>query len=250
MMNKTDNSKERRPDPVRPPEQILAIDTSSASGSIALVQSGSVTAELTVGNAGRHSEWLLPAIEEFMKDCGLDISEVDLFAASSGPGSFTGLRIGVSTLKGLAWALSRPVIGVSALEALAMNIKGRDALISPVFDARKGQLYSALFTLSRGCLKRVTQDAAVYPGELAGMLAGSGLLDGAAPLIFIGHGLSVYGDIIKAGIDGALFAEEELWEVSAGNIGLLAASKFGEAVTPMELLPVYRRASEAEFKRN
>jgi len=236
MMEKTDNLEEQRPDlvksPVKPPEKILAIDTSSVAGSIALIQDGSVTDELTVGKAGRHSEWLLPAIEE------------------NGPGSFTGLRIGVSTLKGLAWALSRPVIGVSTLEALAMNIKGQDALICPVFDARKGQVYTAFFILKHGCLERVTPDVAVNPEEISGLLAGTGLLGESVPLIFIGHGLSVYGELIKAEIDGSSFAEEGLWDVSAGNIGLLASSKFGEAVTPVELLPTYRRPSEAEFKRN
>ncbi|VAV84400.1 tRNA threonylcarbamoyladenosine biosynthesis protein TsaB [hydrothermal vent metagenome] len=254
MMEKTDNLEEQRPDlvksPVKPPEKILAIDTSSVAGSIALIQDGSVTDELTVGKAGRHSEWLLPAIEEFLKGCKLDISEVDLFAAGNGPGSFTGLRIGVSTLKGLAWALSRPVIGVSTLEALAMNIKGQDALICPVFDARKGQVYTAFFILKHGCLERVTPDVAVNPEEISGLLAGTGLLGESVPLIFIGHGLSVYGELIKAEIDGSSFAEEGLWDVSAGNIGLLASSKFGEAVTPVELLPTYRRPSEAEFKRN
>jgi len=233
-----------------PPERILAIDTSSASGSIALVEGGSVTAGQKVAKVGKHSVWLLPAIDDFLKDRRIDISEIDLFAVGSGPGSFTGLRIGISTLKGLAWALSRPVIGVSTLEALAMNIKGRDALICPVFDARKGQVYSALFTLSSGCLERVAADVAMRPEYIPGLVADTGLAGESVPLIFTGHGLSVCGDLIKAGVEGALFAEEGLWDVSAGNIGLLAGGNYGEAVAPIELLPAYRRASEAEFKRN
>ncbi len=233
-----------------PAQRILAIDTSSTSGSVALVEGGTVISELKIARAGTHSERLMPAIEVFLKDCGLGVSEIDLFAVGSGPGSFTGLRVGVSTLKGLAWAVSRPVIGVSTLQALAMNIKEQDALICPVLDARKGQVYSALFMLSCGELERVMEDAAQCPEEVLEVLTDTGLVNESMPLIFLGHGLTVYGDLIKSEIGQPVFAPEELWDVSAGNIGLIAGDSPDEVIAPAELLPTYRRASEAEFKRN
>jgi len=231
-------------------QRILAIDTSSTFGSVALVEGGTVIAEQKISRDSTHSERLMPAIEALLKDCNLGVSEIDLFAVGSGPGSFTGLRVGVSTLKGLAWAVSRPVIGVSTLQALAMNIKEQDALICPVLDARKGQVYSALFMLSCGELERVMEDGAQCPEEVLEVLTDTGLVNESMPLIFVGHGLSVYGDMIKSKIGESIFAPEELWNVSAGNIGLIASSKPDEVVTPVELLPTYRRASEAEFKRN
>ncbi len=233
-----------------PSQRILAIDTSSTFGSVALVEGGAVVSELKISRAGTHSQRLMPAIEGFLKGCGLALSEIDLFAVGSGPGSFTGLRVGVSTLKGLAWAVSRPVIGVSTLQALAMNIKEQDALICPVLDARKGQVYSALFMLSCGELERVMEDAAQRPEEVLEVLTDTGLVNESMPLIFVGHGLGVYGDLIKSEIGQSIFAPEELWDVSAGNIGLIAGARPDEVITPMELLPTYRRASEAEFKRN
>jgi tRNA threonylcarbamoyladenosine biosynthesis protein TsaB len=231
--------------------KILAIDTSSVSGSIALVCDGSVAGELTVGNVGKHSIWLLGAVDEFLKDNGLKVSDIDLFAVGSGPGSFTGLRIGISTVKGLAWSLGRPVIGISTLEALALNVNEEDALICPILDARKKQVYSALFSRKGACLERLTGDRAYDPDELVKTLKGSGYAaKGSLPLTFLGHGLDVYREFISSEIDGCTFASEEDWEVSAASIGLIAHGSMSLATSALELLPTYRRASEAEFKKD
>lgn len=232
------------------PDRILAIDTSSVSGSIALIEGGTLAGELTVGDVGRHSEWLLGAIDEFLKDLGVAVADVDLFAVGNGPGSFTGLRIGVSTLKGLAWALKRPVLGVSTLEALAMNVNASDALICPILDARKKEVYSALFRLRDGRLERLIDDKSQCPEELVQSLKDGGYADNTPlPLTFIGQGLPVYGSLIKSEIEGCVFEDEDLWEINAGNIGLIAHSLHERAVKPLDLSPTYRRASEAEFKR-
>jgi tRNA threonylcarbamoyladenosine biosynthesis protein TsaB len=230
--------------------KILAIDTSSVAGSIALVEDGLVAGELMVSDVGRHSKWLLGAVDEFLKDQGLEVSEIDLFAVGSGPGSFTGLRIGISTLKGLAWALGRPVIGVSTLEALAMNLSVEDGLVCPLLDARKKQVYSALFSVKAGRLERLFNDKAFSPEGLIDALRGGGHIGNDAPtLTFLGHGLDPYAGFIESEIDGCSFAPQGLWDVSAASIGLIAHSRRSEATEPRALLPVYRRASEAEFKR-
>ncbi|MBI2411656.1 MAG: tRNA (adenosine(37)-N6)-threonylcarbamoyltransferase complex dimerization subunit type 1 TsaB [Deltaproteobacteria bacterium] len=224
---------------------ILAIDTSSPSGSIALFSDNRLVAELTVSEAGVHAEWLLKSIDSFLSSLNRSISEVDLFAVTNGPGSFTGIRIGVSAVKGLAWSAGKKAAGVSTLKALSMNLPYSARPVCAVLDARKGEVYSALFDLSGGGIKELMPEAALSPQALVDALASLSL---PSPPIFIGDGLKVYGDLLREKVALASFAPEALWRIRASNIALLAIDDFHR--DPKDLIPVYLRRSEAEIKAN
>ena len=148
---------------------IVAIDTSGPAASCAVMKDGAVV-QLTVMNHGlTHSETIMPALEQAMRAAGLSCAEVDVFAAVAGPGSFTGVRIGVCAVKGLAHAWDRPCARVDALEALAMNFYGFDGLACPILDARRGQVYCAAFDMRAGLPQRVMDDGAM---DLKGLRRG------------------------------------------------------------------------------
>lgn len=224
---------------------ILAIDTSSTSGSIALVSDKGLVAEWTVGDVGTHADWLLKNIFDLLKSVKRAITEVDLFAVSIGPGSFTGLRIGVTTIKGLAWAQGKKVIGVSTLKALAMNFRYSSMAVCPILDARKGEVYSALFRFTEGRLEEAVKEQAIPPKELFNTIFAVNPL----PAVFTGSGLKAYLDAVKENAGHAVIAPEPLWHLRASNIALLAMENPDKAVSPGELTPVYLRKSEAEIKR-
>ncbi|OGP24040.1 MAG: tRNA (adenosine(37)-N6)-threonylcarbamoyltransferase complex dimerization subunit type 1 TsaB [Deltaproteobacteria bacterium GWB2_55_19] len=224
---------------------ILAIDTSSASGSIALSNDKRLVAELTVSEAGAHAEWLLKSIDSFLSAIGSSISDVDFFAVTNGPGSFTGLRIGVSAVKGLAWSTGKKAVGVSALKALSLNLAYSERPVCPVLDARKGEVYSALFKPSGGVIEEILPETAMTPPALIDALS---VLNLPAPPVFIGDGLKAYGDIFKEKVAGASFAHETFWRIRASNIALLAIPECGQDGDPRDLTPVYLRKSEAEIR--
>lgn len=198
--------------------------------------------EWSVGNAGRHAIWLLPSVKSHLENAGLDISQIDLFAVAVGPGSFTGLRIGISTVKGLAWPLGKKAIGISTLAALAMNIPFSSRLVCPVLDARKGEVYSALYDTSNGFPKAVLGDTAMTPAALIAEISKRGV-----SVVFLGSGLDVYSKEIEEGVPGAVLATG-LSLVRASVIGILGFERSGEAVDPAVLTPAYLRRSEAEIK--
>lgn len=224
---------------------ILALDTSSPAGSIALLNDGRLIAEWTVGNAGTHSNWLMKAIDTLLATSGFSVKDIGLYPLTIGPGSFTGLRIGISTVKGLAWPLGKMTAGVSTLKALALNLRYSESTVCPVLDARKGEVYSALYRFEGGELKTILPDANLKPEEL--FRAISEKVSG--PVIFSGSGLSVYGGLISSSVKEAVFAPEPLWLVRASNVALLALSMGEEGyVSAAQLAPVYLRKSEAELK--
>ncbi|MFQ5480115.1 MAG: tRNA (adenosine(37)-N6)-threonylcarbamoyltransferase complex dimerization subunit type 1 TsaB [Thermodesulfobacteriota bacterium] len=227
---------------------ILAIDTSSRSGSIALVDGGLLKSERTVAHAGPHAGWLLSNIAALLTDSSVTLDDIDLYAVAIGPGSFTGLRIGITTVKGLAWSHGRPTAGVSTLEALALNAPFAGIPVCPVLDARKSEVYSALYTFAgRGAPSVVMEPAAIRPELLLARL--NELYPEPAPILFMGAGLGVYGEYIKKNRKGALLAPEPLWFVRASNIAFLAAGKDVIKETPIELTPYYLRKSEAEIRK-
>jgi len=224
---------------------ILAIDTSGRSGSIALVERGRLVAERTAGDAGPHAGWLLKNIAELCSSNGIALNEIDLFAAAMGPGSFTGLRIGLTTIKGLAWSLQKPVAPVCTLSALAMNAFGSNAPLCPVLDARKSEVYAGLFIFRDGEIKTLMEPLSIRPLRLLDNL--QKIYPEAEPLIFLGNGLGVYGGLIQGARKNALLAPEPLWHVRAANIAYLAEKKAAPC-TALSLAPLYLRKSEAEIK--
>jgi tRNA threonylcarbamoyladenosine biosynthesis protein TsaB len=238
---------------------ILALDTSTFSGSIALVKDGRLLGALTTPDVGTHSKWLMPSIDALLGDGRVGLEEVDYIALTNGPGSFTGLRIGVSVVKGLAWALGKPVLTVSSLEALAYNLKDCPSLVCPVIDARKDEVYAALYRFDQTdpaahgpkagySPLALMEDSALSPVRLIERLAE---FDGA--IEFTGNALNSYMDLFASRVKGAAFAPKPLWHVHASNVALIASIKGGPGarsqVEPSALAPLYHRKSEAELTK-
>ena len=229
---------------------ILALDTSTFSGSIALVKDGRLLAVSTTPKVGTHSKWLMPSISALLNDGRVGLAEVDYIALTNGPGSFTGLRIGVSIVKGLAWALGKPVLPVSSLKALAYNLKDSTSLICPVIDARKDEVYAALYRFDpdgpggNGPITLMS-DLALAPELLVEKL---GKFDG--PIDFIGNALNTYMQLFAERVEGASFAARTLWHVDASNVALIASTNGNprSSIEPSALRPIYHRKSEAELK--
>ncbi len=226
--------------------KILAVDTSSTSGSIAVLDGKTLLAEVTFGNAGAHSDWLLKNIDILFSGLGMKTDDIDLFAIASGPGSFTGLRVGISAVKGLAWSLGKKVVGVSTLKALALNLRYSNMTVCPVLDARKSEIYTALYRYVNDTIYSILDDCLTAPERLLPVLVEEAL---AKPVVFVGPGLKAYEGFFRARIANAVIAPEPLWHPRASVIGLLAADSAHLAIEPDLLSPMYLRKSEAETKQ-
>lgn len=197
-----------------------------------------------MGSAGQHAAWLLPAVAAHLERAGLDISQIDLFAVTTGPGSFTGLRIGISTVKGLAWPLGKKTVGVSTLAALAMNIPFSTKIVCPILDARKNEVYAALYDTSSGQPRAVLDEAAMPVDALCDEILKRGLADS---VVFLGSGLEVYLKRIEEKLPKAVLASG-LSMIRGGVVGALGFERAYAALDPSGLSPVYLRKSEAEIK--
>jgi tRNA threonylcarbamoyladenosine biosynthesis protein TsaB len=228
--------------------RLLAVETSTRTGALALVDGGRVCAESRLDVAATHGERLLPAIDALLGAAGASLAGVDGFAVALGPGSFTGLRIGVATVKGLAFATGRPVVGIPTLDALAWSLPFAANPVCPVLDARKGEVYTALYRTAEGRLEVLAPARAVAPGMLARDL------DGAhpGPVIFVGDGVWTYGGLLAEHLGArARLAPPGLRLPSAASLADLglAALAAGVRHDPASLVPIYVRPSEAELAR-
>lgn len=223
--------------------KILAMDSTARVASVALCEDGTLLGEYTVNNGNTHSETLLPMVESLLKLLSLCIDEIDAFAVSVGPGSFTGVRIGAATLKGLAFGTDKPCIGVSTLEALAKN-PATDGLICPVMNARRNQVYTALFRSKNGVMERLMPDSAIAIEELDRILS-----DYEEPVTLCGDGYDITARQLTHPI---LPLPERLRHQSAFNVALCAMEAIGrgETETDLSLCPTYLRPSQAERERN
>lgn len=225
--------------------KIAAFDTSSTSGSIAILDDDRLVTELTVAQPGVHAQWLLNAFDVMRRDAGVCLPEIDLYAVGAGPGSFTGLRIGISAVKGLAWACGKPAAGVSTLEALAMNLRGSNLAVCPILDARKGEVYAAVYGFNDDVCRVIIEEAAFKPDDLFQRIRDCKL---DTSIIFLGSGLTTYQGAVRAALPSAIMAQTDLWHVRALNVGLLALASGEKAKPPASLTPVYLRKSEVEAK--
>jgi tRNA threonylcarbamoyladenosine biosynthesis protein TsaB len=219
---------------------IFAIDTTATTVSAALTEDERLISQFTLNKTLTHSETLLPMVHSIFDTAHFDINDIDLFACSAGPGSFTGVRIGVATIKGLAFGSKKPCVGVSALEALAYNYNGivTQAVICPVMDARRGQVYNALF---RGG-ERLTPDRPISLADLAAELNTL-----ASPVYFTGDGYYLAHEKIK--LPDICNTPEQLRYQSAYSVAAVAKRKYIQYPAPYpdtELSPVYLRPSQAE----
>lgn len=221
---------------------ILAIETATMCGSVAVVADDGVIAEYSLQNSRTHSQRLLAGIEWLMAEAGLGWANIDGVAVSSGPGSFTGLRIGFSTAKGLVLAADKPLLAVSTLEALASQFSYSHRLICPVLDARKHEVYTAFFRAATdGTCRRLSDYMAVSPAKLAGLIT--------EPAILLGDGLVPYGDYLCQELGAlAMVPSPAIFFPRAAAVGMLAVKMWHEKsfIDPATAEPVYVRASEAE----
>ena len=227
--------------------RILALETSAKSASCAVTQDGAVLAHSFQCTGLTHSRTLLPMLDAMLQNAELPLSSVDAFAVSAGPGSFTGLRIGVSALKGLAWAEDKPCVGVSTLRAMAQNLSHADALLVCAMDARRDQVYHALFEAGGGVLTRLSEDCAIGLDELCAGLSGD-----ARPKIVLGDGAALaHGYLTEHGVACTLAPAALRYQNAAGvAFAAEAALARGEGVSAQELAISYLRVSQAERERN
>ena len=224
--------------------KILSLDSSATVATVALFEDGRLLAEFTINNGNTHSETLLPMVETVLRTYGEDINGIDLLAATTGPGSFTGVRIGAATVKGLAFGTDKPCVEVSTLEAIAENLSVRDGLICPVMNARRSQVYTALFRAEGGVLTRLMEDSALSIEELDTILSEYG-----EPVSFAGDGYSITIEALKK--TKAIPTPERLRHQSAASVAAVAYRKAldGQTVTDKELKVTYLRPSQAERTR-
>lgn len=224
--------------------RVLAVETSSLTASVAVVDGGAVLGEMTTSHAKTHSQSLVLMIDSLFGILGITADSIDLFAASIGPGSFTGLRIGTVTVKGMAYALKKPVCGIPTLDALAYSVSGFKGVICPMMDARNNQVYTSLYRKNGTELERISEYAGMHVKELAGML--SGYDEG---ILILGDAAHMhYGFLAEICEDRLDIADPALFTPRAACTALLAGKKAesGLAVSPHELVPMYLRKSQAE----
>ncbi len=221
---------------------ILALESTAQVASVAICDGEKMIGEYSLQNGNTHSETLLPMIESMIGLSSLDLDQIDIFACAAGPGSFTGVRIGAATLKGLAFDRKKPCIGVSSLEALAYNSRGTDGLLCPCMNARRGQVYNALFE-SDGT--RICEDRALSIDELCAELEKR-----EQHVILCGDGAQLAYDGFGKRINASLAPERNRYQ-SAYAVAQCALSAYGrgEYTSDAELSPVYLRLSQAERMR-
>ena len=225
--------------------KILAFDSTATTASVAITEDEKLLGEVTLNNGNTHSETLLPMTEVLLNSMKTDIDEIDVFAVSEGPGSFTGVRIGAATVKGFAHRKNKPCIGVSTLEALARNLAfGEDKIIVPVMDARRGQFYTAKFAFKDGKLERIEEDSAKSFEDLKTEIEAIGCRvylcgDGYAPA------RKLLGDALS------FETPEKLRYQSAYSVAQIAFEKYleGDRTSAEELRPTYLRLPQAERDR-
>ncbi len=223
---------------------ILAVDTSALTATVSVFKDGVSVFENNITNALTHSETLMPMIDYALKSVKMDISDIDLYAVSQGPGSFTGIRIGVSAIKALAYATNKKVYGINTLKALAYNLSCMESIkIVPIMDARRSQVYYGIYEFVNGKLIEVEAPDATSVEELCEKID--------FPCCFVGDGVKVYRDIIQKMLgENATFAPAHMQLQKAASIAYAATMADEEDfLSPEALEVIYLRKSQAERER-
>lgn len=227
--------------------RILALDSSGLVAAVAIVEEEQTIAEYTVNYKKTHSQTLLPMLDEIVKMTEMDLNTIDAIAISGGPGSFTGLRIGSATAKGLGLALNKPLIHVPTLEGLAYNLCGVDSLICPIMDARRNQVYTGIYRLDGEEFQVVKDQMAMDIVELAEQLNAFG-----EKVTFLGDGVPVYRSVLEERLSVPYaFAPANMNRQRAASVGVLGLRylREGRIETAKEHQPDYLRVSQAERER-
>ncbi|RFU63134.1 tRNA (adenosine(37)-N6)-threonylcarbamoyltransferase complex dimerization subunit type 1 TsaB [Peribacillus glennii] len=221
---------------------VLAIDTSNFSLGIALAKGDQVIGEYITNIKKNHSLRVMPAIERLVGDCDLKTADLKKIVVARGPGSYTGVRIGVTIAKTLAWTLNIPLAGVSSLEFLAANGRYFTGIVSPLFDARRGQIFTGLYRFNGNRLETILEDTNMLATEWAGKIKQYN-----QPVLFIGNDTPLHKEALQNILgDAAFFAPPALYNPRPGELALLGMEKEGEDIH--SFVPNYVRLAEAEAK--
>ena len=225
---------------------ILAFETSAKAGSVALMKEGKLLGESYNNTGLTHSQTLLKMAEDLLRSCGYTPQDVEAVAVAAGPGSFTGVRIGVAAAKGYAWGSRIPCCGVSTLEAMALTLGIWDGTVVGVMDARRNQVYTATFRAEEGKLARLTEDRAISLEQL-----GEELQNSSGPVFLVGDGSNLCYTTLKAQAANLILPPEHRMHQRASGVALAAEGKLarGEACDGAALTPNYLRLSQAERER-
>lgn len=223
---------------------ICSVDSSATPASVCLFEDDKIIAEYYLNTGFTHSQTLMAMLESVLKISGKRADDIDLYAVNSGPGSFTGVRIGVSAVKGMAYAQDKPCVEVSTLESMAYNFLGSHTIVCACMDARRKQVYHGLFRVDGDRIERLCEDKAIAIEELL-----SGLPNGEE-IILVGDGAEL---VSQSAEDPAVkLAPPNLRYQRASSVALAAVETYnrGEVVSPAALMPRYLRLSQAERERN
>jgi len=223
--------------------KILGIDTSSKFLSVAVSENDDIIKEENLLLGRQHSSLLVPKIKELLKGVGLSISDIDVFVVGLGPGSFTGLRIGVSTVKGFGLTLSKPCIGVASIDAMALNVDGREGQIVPVIDAKRGNVYSAIYMRKNNRIVKRSKHLLLKIDDLMKKVK--------EPAIFLGDGVSLYKENIERLSERSIFLEEKHWYPRASNLIRLAfpEARKNKKRDLSRLNPIYLYPRDCQVKK-
>ena len=225
---------------------ILAFETSAKAASAALFREGLLLGETYQNTGLTHSQTLLSMAESLMASCGVTPVEIDAVAAAAGPGSFTGVRIGVAAAKGFAWGREIPCVGVSTLAAMAVGFGAWQGYVCPVMDARRSQVYNALFRVDCGKCTRIREDRAISLRDL-----GEDVKNLSGPIFLVGDGSVLCYNTLLETVPGLVLPPEHRRHQRAAGVALEAARilETGERPNGAELVPNYLRLSQAERER-
>ncbi|MGE7604699.1 tRNA (adenosine(37)-N6)-threonylcarbamoyltransferase complex dimerization subunit type 1 TsaB [Peribacillus sp. NPDC097675] len=222
--------------------KVLAIDTSNFTLGVALINGTQVIGEYTTNLKKNHSVRVMPAIESLLRDCDTSPKELNKIVVAQGPGSYTGVRIGVTIAKTLAWTLKIPLSAVSSLEVLAANGRYFDGLVSPLFDARRGQVYTGLYEFVGEKLKTVKEDCNMLSSEWAMKVKESN-----RPVLFVGQDVEIHRETITEVLgDLAVFAPVQMYNSRPSELAFIGLKK--DEVDIHHFVPNYIRMAEAEAK--
>lgn len=227
--------------------KILALDSSGLVASVAVVEDDTLLAEYTVNYKKTHSQTLLPMLDEIAQMIELDLHTVDAIAVAGGPGSFTGLRIGSATAKGLGLALDKPLVSVPTVDALAYNLYGTAEIICPLMDARRSQVYTGIYTFDETGFQVIEPQMAVAVSEIADRLNALG-----RPAVFLGDGVPVYRGLLETLMQVPYrFAPAHMNRQRASAVAVLAMEymREGRMESAADHSPMYLRLSQAERER-
>ncbi|MFF2290341.1 tRNA (adenosine(37)-N6)-threonylcarbamoyltransferase complex dimerization subunit type 1 TsaB [Peribacillus butanolivorans] len=222
--------------------KVLAIDTSNFTLGIALINDTQVIGEYTTNLKKNHSVRVMPAIETLLRDCDTSPKELTKIVVAQGPGSYTGVRIGVTIAKTLAWTLKIPLSAVSSLEVLAANGRYFNGLVSPLFDARRGQIYTGLYEIENNVLNTVMEDCNILSSEWAIRLK-----ELKRPVLFVGQDVEIHREAITKVLGNlAVFSPEQLFNSRPSELAFIGLNK--NEVDIHQFVPNYIRMAEAEAK--